>query len=319
MGAPDREFRELVAPHEAALRVHCYRMLGSSHDSDDVLQETFARAWRARESLKDRAAVKPWLYRIATNACLDELSRRPRRMLPPDVGPAARAEEPLGPASEEALWLEPCPDAWLGPEASATLRESVALAFVAALQALSPPQRAVLLLRDVLGFSAQETADALEMSLAAANSSLHRARTAVEERLHGRAVETAEVDEELLLRYVRAWESADLEAFVALLHDEVKTAMPPFPAWYSGKAATRAFLASNVFPRLKEGTLRLVRADANGCPAFVVYQKVEGSAGWEFHAIQVLVVRDGLVTEIHHFMTPEVSRAFGVPRALHEG
>lgn len=316
MGAPDREFRELVAPHEAALRVHCYRMLGSSHDSDDVLQETFARAWRARESLKDRAAVKPWLYRIATNACLDELARRPRRMLPPEEGPPSAGDAPLGAPSEPALWVEPCPDVWIGPEASAELRESVALAFVAALQALSPPQRAVLLLRDVLGFSAQEAAEALEMSLSAANSALHRARTAVEERLHGRTVAMEQVDEELLRRYVRAWEKADLEAFVAMLHDEVMTAMPPYSMWLAGKAATRAFLASNVFPRLQEGSLRLVRADANGCPAFAVYQPVPGSAERELHAIQVLVVRGGLVTEIHHFMTPEVSRVFGVPRTL---
>jgi RNA polymerase sigma-70 factor (ECF subfamily) len=310
---PDRAFRELVAPYERALRVHCYRMLGSSHDSDDVLQETWMRAWRSRESLKDPAAAKPWLYRIATNACLDELARRPRRMLASeDAGKAWKGELPLPPPSvEEPVWLEPLPSAWLDPEASTELKESVALAFVAALQALSAPQRAVLVLRDVVGFSAEETAEALEMTVAAANSALHRARTAVEERLAGRAVASEPFDEELLRRYVRAWEKADLDALVALLHDGIVTTMPPHAIWLDGKTATVDFFRRRLFPELHDGMMRLARADANGCVAFAVYQPAKDGPGRELHAIQVLVPRGGLVGEIHHFMTRETLAAFG--------
>src|SRR5262245_42648590 len=168
---PDDAFRRLVAPHEGALRLHCYRMLGSSHDSDDVIQEILVRAWRAKDSLQNPSAVRPWLYRIATNACLDELKSRKQRPLPSDVvAPAADPNAPPVPASPEATWLEPCPDAWLhgtsrDPGAAYELKESVALAFVAALQSLSARERAVLLLRDVIGMPAEETAAALEISV----------------------------------------------------------------------------------------------------------------------------------------------------------
>src|SRR5215475_13294157 len=183
------EFSAAIAPLRAGLRLHCYRMLGSSHDSDDMVQETLLRAWRARDSLADPARVKPWLYRIATNACLDELARRSRRGLVSDVVPPVRGDSyPPAPPPEDAAWLEPMPDRWLtgaaaDPEARYTLRESVALAFVAALQVLVPAQRATLLLRDVVGLRAEEAAEALDQSVSAANSALHRARAAVEDKV----------------------------------------------------------------------------------------------------------------------------------------
>lgn len=188
-------FEALVEPHRATLRLHCYRMLGSSHDSDDMVQETFVRAFRAQHTLEDPATARAWLHRIATNVCIDELAKRPRRARGPELGPPADPEAPLAARTPDAEWLEPAPSAWLSgvtpeegsPAAQYTMKESVALAFVAALQVLTPPQRAVLLLRDVVGLSAAETAEALACSVSSANSTLHRARVAIEERVGPRA------------------------------------------------------------------------------------------------------------------------------------
>jgi RNA polymerase sigma-70 factor (ECF subfamily) len=319
--APDDAFLRLVAPHEGALRLHCYRMLGSSHDADDVIQETLVRAWRAKGSLENAAAVRPWLYRIATNACLDELKSRSQRPLPSAVVPAATdPTAPPVPASPEVTWLEPCPDAWLAgvardPGAAYELKESVALAFVAALQCLSAQQRAVLLLRDVLGLPAEETADALAMSVSAANSTLHRARTALRERVGGGeddvAVDaTSEVDEELLGRYIRAWETLDLQALVALLHDDITATMPPSPTWLRGKVATSAFLAVRPFVALARASLQIVRTEANGQPALVFY------VGGALHAVHVLRFAAGRVIELHHFCHEDSFVAFRLPRTI---
>jgi RNA polymerase sigma-70 factor (ECF subfamily) len=321
--ALDDAFLRLVAPYQGALRLHCYRMLGSSHDTDDVMQETLVRAWRAKDSLENALAVRPWLYRIATNTCLDELKSRKSRPLPSDVVPAAT--DPLAPpvaASPEATWLEPCPDAWLAgvsrdPGSAYEVRESVALAFVAALQCLSGQQRAVLLLRDVLGLPADETADALGMSVSAANSTLHRARTALRERVGGSkegvAVDaTSEVDEELLGRYIRAWETLDLQALVALMHDDITASMPPSPTWLQGKAATITFLAARPLVSLAKATVRLVPASANGQPAVLFY------VGGELHALHVLRFAEGRVIELHHFRDEKTFAVFGLPRVLEE-
>ncbi|HZO13121.1 MAG TPA: RNA polymerase subunit sigma-70, partial [Polyangiaceae bacterium] len=231
------DFVAALEPLRGALRIHCYRMLGSSHDSDDMVQETLLRAWRSRDTLTDATKLKPWLYRIATNACLDELARRPRRVLASELRPAAdptlAAVDPI----EEALWLEPMPDTWLAatahdPSARYTLRESVALAFIAALQVLSPPQRAALLLRDVVGLSAEEAAAALEQSVSATNSALHRARTVIDEKVVPRdAASFARTDEVALASYVRAIAECDVDAMIALIHDDLHTTMPPSPTW----------------------------------------------------------------------------------------
>lgn len=318
---PDKAFLELVAPHERALRLHCYRMLGSSHDSDDVLQETLIRAWRARDSLAQAAAARSWLYRIATNACLDELKSRKARPLPSSVvAPATDPSAGPAPASPEVTWLEPCPDAWLAgvspdPGAAYEVRESVALAFVAALQCLSAQQRAVLLLRDVLGLPADETAAALEISVPAANSTLHRARAALRERTlgdeRGVAVDaTSEIDEELLGRYVRAWESLDLPALLELLHDDITTTMPPSPTWLAGKLASGTFLAARPFKVLAQTELRIVPVRANGQPAFAFY------VGGALHALQVVRLREGRVVELHHFCDETSLTAFALPKTL---
>jgi RNA polymerase sigma-70 factor (TIGR02960 family) len=321
------EFLRSVEPLRAAIRLHCYRMLGSSHDGDDVVQETLLRAWRAKDSLDDPTRLRPWLYRIATNVCLDELKRRPRRLLASDASPPSEDAGPPFPRVEEPVWLEPMPDAWLAgaepadPHARYALRESVALAFVAVLQCLSAVQRATLLLRDVVGLSAQETADALGIGVAAANSALFRARAAVEEKLGGcdasAVARHAEVDEAVLAQYVRAFEEANLDAIVALFHDEVRTTMPPVPLWVAGRAANDQFYR-RLFANLLPGQYRHLRVGANGAPALAFYRPASPGAPHTLAAIQLVTTRDGAVTGIDHFMMPEVLPLFGVPHLLPE-
>lgn len=312
---PDHAFEHLVGPYRNELRLHCYRMLGSSHDADDMVQETLVRAWRAKEALDDPRAVRAWLYRIGTNVCLDELARRPKRAIPASISPPGDPDAPPVPPTEQA-WLEPCPNRWLvgglgDPARRIELNERVALAFVAALQLLTPAQRAVLLLRDVVEFTAEETADALEMTIPATKSALHRARAAVEDRA---IVADEDVDMDLLARYVRAWETADPDAFVALLHDEVVLAMPPSPTWFSGRTATAGFVRSYVVPRARRQPVRLVRTGANGRPAFAVYRNQSGS--FELEAIQLVTAREGAIVTIDYFLMPEVFDVFGLQRML---
>ncbi len=307
----DRAFEKLVAPHRAEIRLHCYRMLGSSHDGDDMVQETLVRAWRAKGSLDDPSAARSWLYRIATNVCIDELARRPRRVLP------AREERPAHPAAEppapgEEWWVEPCPSTWLDgatrdPSTKMELKESVALAFVVALHVLTPPQRAVLLLRDVVGLSAEEAASALGITVPAANSALHRARTAVEER---RLEPPEEVDADLLSRYVRAWEAADADALIALLSDELTAVMPPAPMFLAGPAAVVTFILLRIAPRLQQEPARMVRCDANGQPAFGFYR-----AG-TLAAVHVVTGRRGRITGIDQFSLPKLFPVFGLAPSL---
>ena len=311
----DVAFEQLVGRHRGELRLHCYRMLGSSHDADDMVQETLLRAWRAKDSLNDPRAARAWLYRIGTHVCMDELSRRPRRAIPASAGPPGNPDAPPVPPSEQP-WLEPCPTTWLGTEPSGPatrieLRESVALAFIAALQLLTPSQRAVLLLRDVVGLTAEEAADTLEMTVPAAKSALHRARAAIDDR----ALVSAEpIDPELLARYVRAWETADAEAMIALLHAEVVLAMPPSPTWFSGRAAVARFAHAYIIPRARVQPVKLVRTSANGETAFAVYREQWGC--FRLEAIQSVSVRAGAVVAIDHFLMPEVFNVFGLSSIL---
>jgi RNA polymerase sigma-70 factor (ECF subfamily) len=318
-------FVESMAPLRAGIRLHCYRMLGSSHDGDDVVQETMLRAWRAKDSLEDDALLKPWIYRIATNVCLDELRRRPKRLLASDAYPPAEDAGPPFTKIEEPIWLEPMPDTWLegavarDPHAHYTMKESVALAFVAALHCLSPVQRAALLLRDVVGLTASETAEALGIGLEAANSALFRARSAVEEKLGGRDPGTvaahAQVDEGLLARYVRAFEEANLDAIVALFHADVRTTMPPMPVWVQGREANERFYRK-LFGRLTAGHFRHLHVGANGQPALAFYRPDAPDGPHVLHAIQLVSTRDGAIATIDHFMLPEVYPLFAVPREL---
>jgi RNA polymerase sigma-70 factor (ECF subfamily) len=268
--------------------------------------------------------MRPWLYRIATNVCLDEIHDRKARPMPTNVVPST--SDPLAPPAQkspEVTWLEPMPDTWLGgverePDAAYEVKESVALAFVAALQCLSARERAVLLLRDVVGMPADEAATALDMSVPAANSALFRARSAVRERANGgtdsvRVDATSEVDEALLTRYIHAWQAQDLTSFLELLHEDVTVSMPPSPTWFRGKETAAAFIAARPFAGLKQSAIALRRTGANGQPALAYY--VNGV----FHAIQVLRFREGRVIEIHHFLDAKPLAGFDLPATLSTG
>ena len=298
------EFVKLVESHRKSVRLHCYRMLGSASDCEDMVQETFVRALRSLHTLSEPAAARGWLHRIATNVCLDELKKRAPRVRGPELGPKSRPEDPAPAPLPDEAWLEPVPSAWLGgadPDTQYGLKESVALAFVAALQILTPAQRAVLLLRDVVGLSAEETASALDCSLSAGNSTLHRARVTLEARLGPRSGRPAEshaaVDRALLERYLRAWESADLDTIVALLHEDVILSMPPIPRWLSGLADVGEFFRAHV-----RGSFRAHVVEANGAPAAAFYGVKEDRQAHLF-AIQLYELDAGRIRVIDHFMT----------------
>jgi RNA polymerase sigma-70 factor (ECF subfamily) len=302
-------------------------MLGSSHDSDDVVQEALLRAWRSRSSLEDPARVRPWLYRIATNVCLDELQRRPQRALafglaPPSSDPGGPPAAPL----EDGAWIEPMPTRWLDgvsdPAGSYTLKESVALAFVAALQILSPSQRAVLLLREVVGLTAEETAAVLEIGVSAANSALFRARAAIEKKLGGRdssafAAVAEPVDEALLARYLRALEASDIEGMIALLRDDVKVTMPPSPTWIRGRADVAIFFRRVLAQRFdRPDCVRALRTSANGQLALAFYRSDAAGQPHRLSAIQLLAFSGGQIAAIDQYMTPSIFAVFDVPRTL---
>jgi RNA polymerase sigma-70 factor, ECF subfamily len=319
-------FGRLVEPYRRELHAHCYRMLGSFPDAEDALQDALLGAWRGLSRFERRSSLRSWLYRITTNACLKAIQRRPKRVLPIDYGPASdphdRPAEPL----LESVWVDPYPDEHLfveddtaTPEARHEQRESVELAFIAALQHLPPRQRAVLILRDVLGFSARETADALETKPAAVDSALQRAHKTIDARLPERSQQATlrSLDDEELREivegYVAAWERADVAAVVAMLAEDATLAMPPQPSWYSGRDAIAAFLQA--WP-LAEGAprWRLVPTRANGQPAF-------GHYGWEVdafvpHAISILTLRGSRIEDITIFRTPDALARFGLPPRL---
>jgi RNA polymerase sigma-70 factor (TIGR02960 family) len=244
------EFEQLVAPHRRELHAHCYRMLGSVADADDALQEALLGAWRGFASFEGRSSLRSWLYRIATNACFQLLAARPRRQLPFEYQAATAPESPLASFVEGPLWLEPYPE---DPEASFELRESVELAFVAALQHLPATQRAALILREVVGLSALEVAELLETSAPSIESALQRARKAVEERVPAQTQQATLRDlgdaaqRELVTRYVDAWRSANATALLSLFTEDVKFSMPPIPNWFDGREHVVRFFAERVF------------------------------------------------------------------------
>jgi RNA polymerase sigma-70 factor, ECF subfamily len=309
----DREFAELVEPYRRELHAHCYRMLGSVYDADDALQETLLRAWRSLERFEGRSSLRSWLYTIATNTCLTQIARRPKRVLPLDYGPAAEPHTPPGAPVVESVWLEPYPDDALGlpdglasPEARYEQREGVELAFVAALQHLAPNQRAVLILREVLGFSAKETAAMLETTVASVNSAMQRARAAVEERVPERTQqETLQAlgDDGLrhiVARYVDAWERSDVDAFAALLVQDATFAMPPLSTWYRTREGIAIWARDH--PMSGAWRWRPVLTRANGQPALAFYCWDEGAAAYLPFALNVLGFRGDRVSDVTAFI-----------------
>jgi RNA polymerase sigma-70 factor (ECF subfamily) len=322
-------FTALLERHRREIQVHCYRMLGSFDDSEDLVQETFLRAWRNRAGFTDRgpSSFRAWLYRIATNACLDVLRRRPRRVLPPDVATAADPNAAPSPPAD-LPWLQPYPDRLLEsiapaedePGAVLVARETIELAFLAAIQHLPPRQRAVFILREVLGWSAKDTASTLESSVASANSALQRARATLRVHLPARRTEWAQSSEpseeerELLRRYVDAHERADAHALAALLREDARLTMPPHPIWYSGRDAIMIAMRKGFDPAF--GHIRTVVAAANTQPAAAHYVRAPGQSEHLPVALDVLRIEVGCVVEITSFASPELFPAFGLPAAL---
>ena len=319
-------FRELE-PYRRELHAHCYRMLGSVHDAEDAVQETLINAWRALDRFERRSTVRTWVYAIATNVCMRMIERRPARVLPVDYGPAHDPHEPLVAPVTEAVWLEPYPDNGLGadngstgaPEARYEQREAIELAFIAALQHLPTRQRAVLILRDVLGFSGAEVAGMLETTPASIYSLLQRANATLGTKLPSRSQQAtlrALGDDELSAlvgRYIRAWEENDVDALVELLTDDVTVSMPPTPSWIRGRDATRHFLRS--MPLSGRIGWRLVQTSANGHVAMGEYRRDE-TGFYRLFGVVVLTLLDDKVSGIVAYHDVGVVGLFGLPETL---
>jgi RNA polymerase sigma-70 factor (ECF subfamily) len=312
------DFSALADRYRAELLAHCYRMLGSVQDAEDQVQETLLRAWRAAGEFEGRASVRTWLYRIATNACLRALENRRRRPLPASL--TAASGDPLGPPSAEqpeVPWLQPFPDALAGgpgdPASIVGTRMSMRLALIAALQYLPGRQRAVLILRDVLGWRAAEVADLLEVSTSAVNSMLQRARARLKELAPSQddiREPTAPRRRALLDRYQAAFENADIEALMKLLRADAVFEMPPRPGWFAGRAQIGRFLRAHVLHT--RGRFALVPTAANGQPAFAVYQ-LDPDGVHRAHAIQVLTFHGPSLASVVSFNDPSLLAAFGMP------
>jgi RNA polymerase sigma-70 factor (ECF subfamily) len=318
-------FVALAERYRRQLHVHCYRMLGSLEDAEDLVQESILRAWRRRTSFEGRSSFRGWLYRIATNACLDFLRRRPPRVLAPDVVPASDPSAEL-PAPAELPWLDPYPDRLLEPaassdeepEAAVVRRETIELALMAAIQHLPPRRRAVLILRDMLGWSAKDTAAVLAVSVASVNSSLQRARATLKEHLPPSRLDWAPSGEPsaseraLLKRYMQAHENGDMDSMARLLREDARVSAAPLPLWFDGR---EAFLAS-ARRSAAAGRFRFLATGANRQLAAGSYVREAGGSGYRPFAIDVLRIEAGQIAEITTFLRPDLFAAFGLPAKL---
>jgi RNA polymerase sigma-70 factor, ECF subfamily len=319
----EEAFGELVASHRRALQAHCYRMLGSLQDAEDAVQETLLRAWRGLTRFEGRSSLRSWLYTIATNVCLRAIERRPSRVLPIDYGPSGDPHEQVPEPLFEPVWMDPYPDDELGldeslagPEARYEQRESIELAFIAALQHLPARQRAVLILRDVLGFSGAEVAEALETTPASVYSALQRAHATLDQRRPDRSQQATlqSLDDERLRgiveRYVDAWARSDVGTIVGMLTETATPAMPPIPSWYLGRDAIEMVLARVVFVCAR--SWRMLPTSANGQLAVGAYE-LDSSGVYVPHGVTVLTLKGDLIDGITHFRTPALLGRFGLP------
>ena len=306
-------YARLVEPHRSELQAHCYRMLGSIQDAEDALQEALVRAWKNLHKFEGRSSLRSWLYRIATNTSLDAIGRRPKRILPVDYGPPADPHGGVGEPLVESVWIEPFPDETLGiqdgyasPDARYEQREAVELAFIAALQLLPANQRAVLILREVLGFSAQETADTLDTSVVSVNSALQRARATIEKRLPEQSQQETlkalgdEKLREIVEQYADAWERNDVDVVVSLLAEDAAFTMPPMARWFHGHDRIRAFL--EMWSMRPEWGWKSIPTTANGQPALAFYSWDEEKQARVPFAVNVLTFEGDRIKEVDAFI-----------------
>ena len=319
-------FRQLAAPYRRELLVHCYRMLGSLDEAEDAVQETLLKAWRHLAGFEGRSTVRAWLYRIATNVCLDALDHRARRILPTALVRPADPHLPSDPDDQETPWLQPYPDALLeiadpdplaDPATAVVRREHIELAFIAAVQYLPARQRAVLMLREVLGMSAAETADILDTTPASVNSALQRARATLDAHLAvgDVALTSAAEQAQLVARYIQAWHAKDVPALVALLREDAYLAMPPTPSWYQGRSDIGIYLRQ-LFISPWGRDLRLMPTGANRQLALAVYAPAGDGVGYQPFAIKVLTVHNRLLAAITGFVHPALFGSFRLPPHL---
>lgn len=321
MKTDNEEFSRLAEPFRRELLAHCYRMLGSVHDAEDVVQETYLRAWRAFPNFEGRSSLRVWLYRIATSASISALDHRSRRVLPSGLGaPGDDPSRPAVPAGPEIQWIQPLPQSGYvapsDPAAVVAMRDSVRLALVAALQHLPPKQRAVLIMRDVLSWRAAEVAELLDTTPQAVNSALQRARSQLERAgvtEEDLAVPDEPTDRALVDQYAEAFENADIDALVRLLRDDVALEMPPNLTWFHGREAVGQFLAGIVIPRL--GATRSVPTTANGQPALAVYA-IEDDGAYHAHAVQVFTTTPTGISRIVSFNDASLFALFDLPSRL---
>jgi len=321
------EFGALAESHRRELRAHCYRMLGSIQEADDMVQETFWRAWDRRKTYQGRSTIRAWLYKIATNLCIDTLRQRPRRSLPITREDASALEQPIPVSINEPIWIEPTPFDLPGPEdddpeAKYSLKESIKLAFLTSLHLMPPRQRAVLILRDVLDWQADEVAEALGQTVSSVKSALHRARTTLAR--HHQTLQRENIIEQIteealqtrLDGYVQAWETADMDGLVALLKDDCTFSMPPIPSWYYGRENIAGLVRKTIFSGQASGRWRLVPTRANGQPGFGLYKLNEGTGNYEGYGIQVVTLDGDLIIDITTFQNPALIAFFDLPLSL---
>jgi RNA polymerase sigma-70 factor, ECF subfamily len=320
------EFATNVERHRRELLLHCYRMLGSLQDAEDAVQETLLRAWRYRDSVKEGAPLRPWLYRVATNACLDAIARDERRAV---LAARAAADDGWTGKPDDVVWLGPIPNSVLEPntppdstpEAMTLMRETIEIAFLTVIQLLTPQQRAALLLCDVLDYSAKDAADLLDLSVPAVNSALQRARVRLRERLPSRKppwpanVDASAAERDLLKKYVEAGEAADFSALASIIREDATFRMPPQPGAAAGREAMFKLWIEGGFGSERFGRLRCVVTHANLQPAVASYRCQPGESAWRALALDVLRIEDGMITEIVVFM-PDNFPAFGLPMMM---
>lgn len=323
------KFSSLIELYRQELKLYCYRLLGSLHDAEDMVQETMLRAWQYSDTFKGKSSLRTWLYKIATNICLDALKTRKPRVLPVGITPKGDPLLPIAPAWAESTWLEPLPNSWLSeatedPAAHYSKRESVSLAFLTVLQLLPPRQRVILLLSDVLDWHAGEIANLLSISVSAVKSALHRARVTVakqyhaEDRKRGVSLDADAATQALLERYLRAWDSEDIAGLVALMKEDATFTMPPSPSWYQGREAIQKQITTHgVAPELQNRWFFLPTG-ANGGPAFAVYRATGPGDLVQAFGIQVLTLEfpasGVIITDVTTFLSRSLFSFFDFPQ-----